>query len=48
MYLKITYSLIFERFSGSDISVLIRDASYEPLRIAQIADKFKKIQGTDG
>lgn len=30
-------------FSGSDISVLVRDALYEPVRIAQIATHFKKV-----
>ncbi|EAS02208.1 AAA-type ATPase (macronuclear) [Tetrahymena thermophila SB210] len=37
-----------EGFSGSDISILVREASYEPLRIAQRATKFKKIQDKDG
>jgi len=33
---------ISDGFSGSDISTLVRDAAYEPLRIAQNANKFKK------
>lgn len=37
-----------EGFSGSDISVLVRDALYEPVRIAQIATHFKKVSDPDG
>jgi len=35
-------------FSGADISVLIRDALYEPVRTCQIATHFKKIPDTTG
>jgi SpoVK/Ycf46/Vps4 family AAA+-type ATPase len=37
-----------EGFSGSDISVLVRDALYEPVRIAQIATHFKKVPDPSG
>lgn len=37
-----------EGFSGSDISVLVRDALYEPVRIAQIATHFKKVADPAG
>jgi vacuolar protein-sorting-associated protein 4 len=37
-----------EGFSGSDISVLVRDALYEPVRIAQIATHFKKVPDPAG
>lgn len=37
-----------EGFSGSDISVLVRDALYEPVRIAQIATHFKKVRDPAG
>ena len=37
-----------EGFSGSDISVLVRDALYEPVRIAQIATYFKKVPDPSG
>jgi len=37
-----------EGFSGSDISVLVRDALYEPVRIAQIATHFKKVPDESG
>ena len=30
-----------EMFSGSDISILVRDAVYEPVRRLQTATKFK-------
>lgn len=36
-------SLLIVRFSGSDINVLIRDASFEPLRKCERAQKFKTI-----
>lgn len=32
-------------FSGSDISVLVRDAVYEPIRRLQLATKFKQVNG---
>ena len=32
-------------FSGSDISVLVRDAIYEPVRRLQSATEFKEIDG---
>jgi len=28
-------------FSGADVSILVRDAAYQPLRICQNATKFK-------
>lgn len=31
-----------QNFSGSDISILVRDAVYEPVRRFQAATKFKK------
>ena len=37
-----------EGFSGSDISVLVRDALYEPVRIAQIATHFKPVPDPSG
>lgn len=37
-----------EGFSGSDISVLVRDALYEPVRIAQIATHFKRVPDPSG
>jgi len=33
-----------ESYSGSDISILIRDAVYEPVRRLQLAKKFRKLQ----
>jgi len=32
-----------ENFSGSDISILVRDAVYEPVRRLQLAKKFRKL-----
>lgn len=32
-----------ESYSGSDISILVRDAVYEPVRRLQLAKKFKKL-----
>ena len=32
-----------EKFSGSDISILVRDAVYSPIRRLQSATKFKKV-----
>lgn len=37
-----------EGFSGSDISVLIRDASFQPLRKCERAMKFKKVMDSSG
>jgi len=37
-----------ENYSGSDISTLVRDAAYEPLRICQNANKFKKTKNEKG
>lgn len=34
-----------EMFSGSDISILVRDAVYEPVRRLQTATKFKEVDG---
>lgn len=34
-----------EEFSGSDISILVRDAVYEPVRRLQTATKFKLVDG---
>jgi len=33
-----------EGFSGSDISVVVRDALYEPVRTCQVATHFKKVR----
>jgi vacuolar protein-sorting-associated protein 4 len=33
-----------ESFSGSDISILVRDAVYEPVRRLQLAKQFRKLQ----
>jgi vacuolar protein-sorting-associated protein 4 len=35
-------------YSGSDISVLVRDALYQPVRIAQQATHFKKVPDPSG
>jgi len=32
-----------DNFSGSDISILVRDAVYEPVRRLQLAKKFRKL-----
>ena len=32
-----------EGYSGSDIKTLIKDAVYQPMRIFQKADRFKKL-----
>ena len=32
-----------ETYSGSDLSILVRDAVYEPVRRLQQAKKFKKL-----
>jgi len=37
-----------EGFSGSDISVLVRDALYEPVRTCQLATHFKQVADPDG
>ena len=37
------YNFNFNRFSGSDISVLIRDASFQPLRKCERATTFKQV-----
>ena len=45
------YKLIAEHtesFSGADISVLTRDALYEPVRICQLATHFHKIADSSG
>ena len=36
------------RYSGSDISTLVKDAVYEPLRISQKAKKFRKTKNEKG
>ena len=33
-----------DQFSASDISILVRDAVYEPVRRLQLATKFRKLQ----
>jgi len=35
---------ITEGFSGSDISIVVRDALYEPVRTCQLATHFKKVK----
>lgn len=35
-------------YSGSDLEILAKDASMEPLRFAQNTDKFKEVKGDDG
>jgi vacuolar protein-sorting-associated protein 4 len=37
-----------EGFSGSDISVMVRDALYEPVRTCQLATHFHKVSDVDG
>lgn len=37
-----------EGFSGSDISVVVRDALYEPVRTCQLATHFKKVRDPEG
>ncbi len=36
-----------EGYSGADISILVRDALYEPVRICQIATHYKKVPDTN-
>jgi len=33
-----------DNYSGSDMSILTRDAVYEPVRRLQLAKKFRKLQ----
>jgi SH3-like domain-containing protein len=35
-------------YSGSDISTLVKDAVYEPLRISQKAKKFRRVKNHKG
>ena len=35
-------------YSGSDISVLVKDAVYEPLRVSQKARKFRMAKNEKG
>ena len=37
-----------EGYSGSDITILVKDAVYEPLRISQKARKFKMTKNEKG
>jgi len=37
-----------EGFSGADMSILVRDATYEPLRKCERATKYKKVLNKDG
>lgn len=45
--LKGTFCSILS-YSGSDISILVKDAVYEPLRISQKAKKFRKVKNEKG
>jgi vacuolar protein-sorting-associated protein 4 len=42
------YFFLLFRYSGSDISTLVKDAAYEPLRISQKARKFKLTKNEKG
>lgn len=33
-----------DNYSGSDLSILVRDAVYEPVRRLQLAKNFRKLQ----
>jgi len=37
------FANLTNNYSGSDISILVRDAVYEPVRRLQLAKKFKKL-----
>lgn len=37
------FAHLAENYSGSDCSILVRDAVYEPVRRLQLAKKFRKL-----
>ena len=37
------FAQMTETYSGSDLSILIRDAVYEPVRRLQLAKQFRKL-----
>ena len=37
-----------EGYSGADISVMVKDALYQPVRVAQAASHFKKVKDPSG
>jgi vacuolar protein-sorting-associated protein 4 len=39
---------VFKSYSGSDINIIIRDASFEPLRMTEKSTHFKKIRNNKG
>lgn len=45
--LTITYlnTKYFDRYSGADISIVVRDALMQPVRKVQTATHFRKVQG---
>lgn len=45
---KIHILILIFSFSGADMSILVRDASYEPLRKCERATKYKKVIGPTG
>ena len=37
------FASVTDNYSGSDISILVRDAVYEPVRRLQLAKQFRKL-----